>query len=210
MKEIDSLLQNNRRWVEKVEQEQPGFFQQLSEQQHPEYLWIGCSDSRVPANTIVGLLPGDIFVHRNVANQVIQTDINCLSVIEYAVKALKVKHILVCGHYGCGGVIAALHNQKNGLVDNWLRNVRDIYKRNQAEIDGLTDDQARADRLCELNVFEQVRNVCRTTIMQDAWQSGQEISVNGVIYDIKDGLLQDLGISIASEQEVQEKIQLGV
>jgi carbonic anhydrase len=210
MKEIDSLLQNNRRWVEKVEQEQPGFFQQLSEQQHPEYLWIGCSDSRVPANTIVGLMPGDIFVHRNVANQVIQTDINCLSVIEYAVKALKVKHILVCGHYGCGGVIAALHNQKNGLVDNWLRNVRDIYKRHQAEIDGLADDQARADRLCELNVFEQVRNVCRTTIMQDAWQSGQEISVNGVIYDIKDGLLQDLGISIASEQEVQEKIQLGV
>jgi carbonic anhydrase len=210
MKEINSLLQNNRRWVEKVEQEQPGFFQQLSEQQHPEYLWIGCSDSRVPANTIVGLMPGDIFVHRNVANQVIQTDINCLSVIEYAVKALKVKHILVCGHYGCGGVIAALHNQKNGLVDNWLRNVRDIYKRNQAEVDGLADEQARADRLCELNVFEQVRNVCRTTVLQDAWGERQEITVHGVIYGIKDGLLQDLDISIANNQELQEKIQLGV
>ena len=209
MKEIDILLQNNRHWVEKVEQEQPGFFQQLSEQQHPDYLWIGCSDSRVPANTIVGLMPGNVFVHRNVANQVIQTDINCLSVIEYAVKALKVKHILVCGHYGCGGVMAALHNQKNGLVDNWLRNVRDIYKRNQTEIDELADDHARADRLCELNVFEQVRNVCRTTILQDAWQSGQEITVNGVIYDIKDGLLQDLGISIASDQELKTKMQLG-
>ncbi len=206
MQKIDSLLKNNRQWVAKVEQEQPGFFQQLSEQQHPEYLWIGCSDSRVPANTIVGLMPGNVFVHRNVANQVIQTDINCLSVIEYAVKALKVKHILVCGHYGCGGVIAALHNQKNGLVDNWLRNVRDIYKRNQTEIDNLADDHARADRLCELNVFEQVRNVCRTTIMQDAWESGQEITVNGVIYDIKDGLLQDIGISIASDQELQEKL----
>lgn len=206
MKEIELLLQNNRNWVEKVEQEQPGFFQQLSEQQHPEYLWIGCSDSRVPANTIVGLLPGDVFVHRNVANQVIQTDINCLSVIEYAVKALKVKHILVCGHYGCGGVIAALHNQKNGLVDNWLRNVRDIYTRNQTEIDSLADDHARANRLCELNVFEQVRNVCRTTVLQDAWGEGQEITVHGVIYGIKDGLLQDLDISIANNQELQKKL----
>lgn len=210
MSKLEQLIQNNRAWADKIEQEQPGFFDQLSQQQHPEYLWIGCSDSRVPANTIVGLAPGEVFVHRNIANQVIQTDINCLSVIEYAVKALKVKHILVCGHYGCGGVIAALHNQKNGLVDNWLRNVRDIYKSNQAEIDNLSSDKERADRLCELNVFEQVRSVCRTTILQDAWTEGQEITVHGVIYDIKDGLLKDLDITISSTEELQDKMQLGL
>lgn len=206
MSQLQNLLDNNREWAAKIELEQPGFFEKLSKQQHPEYLWIGCSDSRVPANTIVGLLPGDVFVHRNVANQVIQTDINCLSVMEFAVKVLKVKKIIVCGHYGCGGVIAALHQQKNGLVDNWLRNVRDIYTRHQQSIDALPDDNARADRLCELNVVEQVRNVCRTTVMQDAWSAGQAITVHGVIYSISDGLLKDLEVSIASEKELNALI----
>lgn len=210
MKELDHLLNNNRQWVEKTEAQYPGFFKQLSDQQHPEYLWIGCSDSRVPANTIIGLRPGDVFVHRNVANLVLQTDINCLSVIEYAVKVLKVKHVIVCGHYGCGGVNAALHNQKNGLVDNWLRNVRDIYKYNQKKVDALDSDVERSNLLCELNVKDQVRNVCRTTILQDAWDSGQKITVHGVIYDINDGLLQDLSISISSDAELQEKMKRGV
>ena len=209
MKEIDFLLQNNRRWVEETESQHPGFFNQLSSQQHPEYLWIGCSDSRVPANTIVGLRPGDVFVHRNVANLVLQTDLNCLSVIEYAVKVLKVKHILVCGHYGCGGVNAALNNEKNGVVDNWLRNVRDVYIHHKHEVDKAGDEHARARRLCELNVEAQVRNVCRTTIIQDTWESGQELTVHGVIYDINDGLLQDLNISIRSELELEEKMHWG-
>lgn len=209
MKELERLLTNNRHWVADTELQHPGFFKQLSDQQNPEYLWIGCSDSRVPANTIIGLRPGDVFVHRNVANLVLQTDLNCLSVIEYAVKVLKVKQILVCGHYGCGGVNAALKNEKNGVVDNWLRNVRDVYIHHKQEVDALGSEQERARRLCELNVEAQVRNVCRTTIIQDTWESGQELTVHGVIYDINDGLLQNLNISIHSEQELEEKMRWG-
>ncbi len=210
MNKIEQLIDNNRAWVQETEARQPGFFRQLADQQHPDYLWIGCSDSRVPANTIVGLLPGELFVHRNVANQVVQTDLNCLSAVEFAVRVLKVKHIIVCGHYGCGGVIAALHNTRTGVTDNWLRNVRDIYTQNQTEIDALGDDQAKADRLCELNVIEQVRNVCRTTVIQDTWHQAQPLTVHGVIYRVGDGLLQDLNISVSNNRELQAKTRRGL
>ena len=181
--------------------ERPGFFAALTAQQRPEYLWIGCSDSRVPANEIVDLLPGELFVHRNVANVVVHTDLNCLSVIEYAVDALKVRHVIVCGHYGCSGVRAAYENQKIGLIDNWLRHVQDVRDDHRALLAGTASADAALDRLCELNVLEQAHHVCETTIVQDAWARGQPVSVHGVIYGIHDGRMRDLGFSAASDAE---------
>lgn len=199
--ELDTLLQNNREWAERIKQEQPDFFEQLAHQQSPQYLWIGCADSRVPANEILGLLPGEVFVHRNVANVVIHTDFNCLSVLQYAVEILKVRHIIVTGHYGCGGVRAALEHRSLGLIDNWLRNIKDIYHKYQSLFPELTTEE-KTDLLCELNVREQVSNVCHTTIMQDAWNRGQEVAVHGMIYSIKDGVLHDLDVNISSIEEI--------
>lgn len=202
MKTLRQLLDNNRQWSNAVTVNDPSFFRRLSQQQNPEYLWIGCSDSRVPANEIVGLLPGELFVHRNVANVVVHTDLNCLSVIQYAVDVLKVKHIIVCGHYGCGGVHAALQNKKFGLIDNWLRHIKDIHHTHRQIVAGEKDIQAQVDRLCELNVIEQVINVCETTIVQDAWARGQSLHVHGWIYGLKDGLLRDLGVSTNNADEM--------
>ncbi len=196
MRPLDNLFQNNRAWAERRVAERPDFFERLSSQQNPHYLWIGCSDSRVPANEIVGLLPGELFVHRNVANVVVHTDLNCLSVIQYAVEVLKVDHIIISGHYGCGGVRAAFDNQKLGLIDNWLRHVQDVRMRHAASIDALPDAEARARRLCELNVIEQALHVCETTVVQDAWARGQQLTVHGWIYDLHDGLLRDLRFSV--------------
>jgi len=201
MRRLNDLLDNNRVWAEGVRAQDPGFFTRLATQQSPEYLWIGCSDSRVPANQIVGLLPGTVFVHRNVANLVITTDLNCVSVMQFAVDVLKVKHIIVCGHHGCGGVWAALSNARLGLIDNWLRHVQDVRDRHQALLDSVTDEQARADRLCELNVVEQVAHVCRTTIVQDAWARGQDLTVHGWIYSLKDGLIRDLEMTVGQLDE---------
>ncbi len=195
MKSLQHIFEKNRVWAEKVEAEQPGFFEQLSKQQNPEYLWIGCADSRVPANEIIDLPPGEVFVHRNIANVVIHTDLNCLSVIQYAVEVLKVKHIIVCGHYGCGGVAASMDNKEHGLIDNWLRHIQDVYRLYAAELDAITDLAARKDRLCELNVIEQVANVCSTTMVRKAWRKGQPLHVHGWIYHLEDGLLNDLGVT---------------
>ena len=191
------LLESNRRWAAEMTAADPDFFRKLSHQQAPQYLWIGCSDSRVPANEIVGLLPGELFVHRNVANLVVHTDFNCLSVIQYAVDVLQVRDIIVCGHYGCGGVLAALDDDAHGLIDNWLRHIRDVAGKHAAELQALADGSPRIDRLCELNVREQVANVCRTTIVRGAWRRGQRLTVHGWIYRIQDGLLRDLGISVS-------------
>ncbi|MGK2912854.1 MAG: carbonate dehydratase [Porticoccaceae bacterium] len=196
---MKELFDNNRRWAAAIKLRQPDFFEKLSIQQAPEYLWIGCSDSRVPANEIVDLAPGELFVHRNVANIVVHTDLNCLSVMQYAVDFLKVKHIIVCGHYGCGGVRAAVCNQQLGLIDNWLRHVQDVQYKYAAELEALIDENARVDRVCELNVLEQVTNVCQTTVVQDAWRRGQDVAVHGWIYRLDDGLLQALGTRIASD-----------
>ncbi|WP_455201615.1 carbonate dehydratase [Kaarinaea lacus] len=204
MKLLTHLFANNKLWADSVERSKPGFFEKLSRQQAPEYLWIGCSDSRVPANEIVGLLPGDIFVHRNVANIVVHSDLNCLSVIQYAIEILKVKHVIVCGHYGCGGVKAAMSNEKHGLIDNWLRNIKDIYQLNEQKISALTTEQQKVDRLCEINVIEQVKSVVHTTIVQDAWDRGQELAVHGWIYSIADGLLRDLNVCITSKEQISE------
>jgi len=192
--DISELFENNRRWAEAMTAAEPGFFSELVDRQSPDYLWIGCSDSRVPANQIVGLPPGDVFVHRNVANIVVHTDLNCLSVLQYAVEVLSVRKVIVCGHYGCGGVKAALEGERHGLIDNWLRHVTDVQERHAAEIASLPAER-KLDRMCELNVVEQVANVCQTTIVEDAWQRGQELTVHGVVYDLRDGLLQDLGVS---------------
>lgn len=180
----------------------PEFFRRLSRQQAPEYLWIGCADSRVPANEIVGLLPGELFVHRNVANVVVHTDLNCLSVIQFAVDVLHVRHIIVCGHYGCGGVLGALRDARSGLIDNWLRHVQDVRRTYQAQLDELGTESERHDRLCELNVIEQVANVSQTTIVQDAWARGQQLAVHGWIYGLRDGLLHDLRINVTSASEL--------
>lgn len=196
MNTINKLFANNRRWAGRMNRQSPGFFRKLARQQAPGYLWIGCADSRVPANEIVGLLPGEMFVHRNVANLVIHTDMNCLSVLQYAVEVLKVKHIIVCGHYGCGGIRAAVEEQRHGLIDNWLRHVRDIYLRNEQTLTLVKGKDALLRRLCELNVGEQVANVANTTIVQDAWRRGQKLTINGWIYDIRDGLLKDLGVGL--------------
>lgn len=195
MPDLKHLFQNNLHWSENIRAQKPDFFDKLSHQQAPEYLWIGCSDSRVPANEIVGLLPGEMFVHRNVANVVVHTDFNCLSVIEYAVEVLKVKHIIVCGHYGCGGVAAALQDSRLGLIDNWLRHIREVWKKYETELNTISDPQARHHRLCELNVVEQVANVCNTTIVQKAWDRKQDLTIHGWIYGLQNGLIRDLKVS---------------
>jgi carbonic anhydrase len=193
---LSRLLENNRAWAESLTRGDPGFFERLKSLQAPEYLWIGCSDSRVPANQIVGLAPGELFVHRNVANVVVHTDLNCLSVLQFAVDVLHVRHVIVCGHYGCGGVLAALRDEKLGLIDNWLRHVQDVRSKHAGEIEKLGDERERAARLCELNVVEQVRNVGGTTVVRDAWRRGQELFVHGWIYDVGDGLLRDLDVTL--------------
>ena len=190
--EIASLFENNRRWAAEVERVDPGFFSRLVGQQKPRFLWIGCADSRVPANQITGLAPGEVFVHRNIANLVVHTDLNCLSVLQFAVDLLRVRHVIVCGHYGCSGVHAALHGVKVGLADNWLRHVQDVAGNHAAELQAIGDAAARGRRLCELNVAAQVRHVCEATVVQDAWAAGRPLSVHGWIYGVENGLLRDL------------------
>jgi carbonic anhydrase len=204
MKVLKQLFDNNRRWASSQTKSDPDFFNRLLHQQSPEYLWIGCSDSRVPANEIVGLLPGELFVHRNVANLVVKDDLNCLSVIQFAVDALNVKHIIVCGHYGCGGVKAVLDNAKIGLVDKWLHNLKPVKENFQSNLFEIKDEASRFNKLCELNVVEQVFNVCNTEIIQKAWQRNQSITVHGWIYDIKDGLLQDLDVCVTNPTELEK------
>ncbi len=196
MKYLPQLFANNRAWAARLSAEDPDFFETLAKQQSPEYLWIGCSDSRVPANEIVGLMPGEIFVHRNISNLVIHSDMNCLSVLQFAVEVLKVKHVIVCGHYGCGGVKAAIEEQPHGLIDNWLRPIRETAGKHEKELSAL-DLERKIDRLCEWNVKEQVQNVANTTIVQEAWKRGQRLTVHGWIYGIKDGILRDLDVSVA-------------
>lgn len=202
MSGIDQLLDNNKRWSQKSVAENPRFFADLADQQNPDYLWIGCSDSRVSANVIVDLAPGEVFVHRNVANLVNHTDMNCLSVIQFAVEVLQVEHIIVCGHFGCGGVQAAMETKRHGLIDNWLRHIQDTANRHGELLDPLTDPQEKLDKLCQLNVVEQVINVGETTIVLDAWNRGQELSIHGWIYGLKDGLIRDLGISVDRPEEL--------
>jgi len=202
MRVLKDLFERNKKWAERIKNSDPEFFFELSKQQSPKYLWIGCSDSRVPANEIVDMPPGEIFVHRNIANLVIHTDMNCLSVIQFAVEILKVKHIIICGHYGCGGIQAAMENTEHGLIDNWLRNIKDIYRFHQTKIDALKDKIQKLDLMCELNVIEQVANICHTTIVQNAWKSGQDLAVHGWIYSIKDGILKDLDVCITNLEEI--------
>jgi carbonic anhydrase len=204
MKTLPHLFERNRAWAQRIREQDPEFFQKLAQQQAPEYLWIGCSDSRVPANQIVGVLPGELFVHRNVANVVVHTDLNCLSVMQFAVDVLKVKHVIVCGHYGCSGVRAALYQECLGLVDNWLRHVQDVREKHEAELANLPDLEQRHNRLCELNVVEQVANVCQTSIVRDAWRRGQEVAVHGWIYGLQDGLLRDLNTTITRPAKPRE------
>lgn len=204
VKQLSELLENNRTWALRMTRQDKGFFQRLVNQHTPEYLWIGCSDSRVPANEIVGLLPGELFVHRNVANVVIHTDLNCLSVIQYAVEVLKVKHIIVCGHYGCGGVEAAMANKKLGLIDNWLRHVQDVQQKHQQRLAEDMSHQDTLDVLCELHVIEQVVNVCRTTIVREAWEREQNLTVHGWLYSLQDGLVRDMGISVSDPALLDE------
>ncbi|MFO7527263.1 MAG: carbonate dehydratase [Marinobacter sp.] len=210
MGQLDNLLDKNRAWANGIKSVDPKFFDRLSNQQAPEYLWIGCADSRVPANQIVDLLPGELFVHRNVANVVVHTDFNCLSVLQFAIEVLKVKHILVVGHYGCGGVRAALRNEGFGLISHWLRHVQDVRDRHQATLDAITSEQDRIDRLCELNVVEQVGHVCQNNIVQEAWRRGQPLTVHGFVYDVADGLLRDMGLSISNEEERDQVRQIAV
>jgi carbonic anhydrase len=202
MRILSHLFANNRAWAKEITAREPDFFSRLSRQQTPQYLWIGCSDSRVPANQIVGLLPGEMFVHRNVANLVVHTDLNCLSAIQFAVEVLRVGHIIVCGHYGCGGVLASLRDDKLGLIDNWLRHVQDVRLKYRAQLDALETEARRHDRLCELNVIEQVVNVSRTTVVREAWARGQALAVHGWIYKLTDGLLRDLGMCVTTETEL--------
>ncbi|HEV7682440.1 MAG TPA: carbonate dehydratase [Pyrinomonadaceae bacterium] len=201
MPTLEDLLARNRVWAAKITAQDPQFFETLSKQQAPQYLWIGCSDSRVPANQIIGVSPGELFVHRNVANVVVHTDLNCLSVMQYAVDVLEVKHLIVCGHYGCGGVQAALDNLRLGLIDNWLRHVQDVRQKHQTLLDGI-DATERVNKLCELNVIEQVVNVCQTTIVQSAWGRGQELTIHGWIYGLRDGLIRDLNVSTNQQNEL--------
>jgi carbonic anhydrase len=207
MRTLDDLFKNNQEWSERIRRQDPEFFAKLSRQQSPTYLWIGCADSRVPANQIVGLLPGDIFVHRNLANMVVHTDLNCLSVMQFAVDILKVKHIIVVGHYGCSGVQAAMRRSRVGLADNWLRHVQDVHEKHEHALAACDSEGAAADRLCELNVVEQVANVCQTTIARDAWERGQELSVHGWIYGIADGLARDLGTTVSDFREAAPTYQ---
>jgi len=205
---IQDLMQRNMAWADAQKEIDPEFFHRLSLQQNPEYLWIGCSDSRVPANQVVGLDPGELFVHRNIANVVLHTDFNCLSVVQFAVDVLKVRHIIVCGHYGCGGIKAALDDQEFGLVDNWLRHIKDIYVQHKQEIEHLRYEQQRVNRMCELNVIEQVNNLTKTKIVQNAWKRGQELSIHGVIYSIADGLLKELKLNTQDTQAIDSVFKM--
>ena len=200
---LQDLLRNNAEWAARVSREDPGFFDRLSRQQAPKYLWIGCSDSRVPANQVVDLAPGEVFVHRNIANVVVHTDLNCLSVIQFAVDVLKVEHILVVGHYGCGGVHAALTGARVGLADNWIRHVGDVAEKHGALLAHAGDTPLRHDRLCELNALEQVANVCQTTIVRDAWARGQKLIVHGWVYTLRDGLVHDLGLNVSASDQLE-------
>jgi carbonic anhydrase len=209
MKKLPQVFENNKKWAESVKQSDPSFFERLSEGQSPKILWIGCSDSRVPANNVCGLDPGEMFVHRNIANIVAHGDINCLSVVQYAVEVLKIEDIVVCGHYGCGGVRAAVANQSCGLIDNWLQNIKDVYALNKTELNALTHDKEKQlDRLCELNIVQQVENLCRTTIVQDAWQRGETLNVHGWVYNMHDGILHDMDLCISGIDQVSEIFRL--
>lgn len=201
---LSDLLDNNKQWARFMEIQCPGFFKELSEQQKPEYLWIGCSDSRVPANEIVGMLPGELFVHRNIANLVLHTDLNCMAVLHYAVEVLKVKHIIVCGHYGCGGVKAALGNQDLGLIDNWLRHLKDIGFEYRDILNAEADEDQRVDRLCELSVQKQVTNICHSKVVQRAWKNNHELTVHGWIYSIEDGIIKELNVDISGLEDIPE------
>lgn len=196
MSTIKHLFENNKRWVDEILAQDPTFFKNLSEQQSPKYLWIGCSDSRVPANELLGMMPGEVFVHRNIANQVIHTDLNCLSVIQFAVEILKVKDIIVCGHYRCGGIKAAFYDESLGLIDNWLRHIQNVYRFNKKKLDAIADDAGRMNLLCELNVIEQVANVANSTILRGAWLANQNVTVHGLVYNVDDGILKDLNVSV--------------
>jgi carbonic anhydrase len=202
MHPLDPLFKKNRKWAEDILRRDPEFFATLSRQQEPEYLWIGCSDSRVPANEICGLLPGEIFVHRNVANLVVHSDLNCLSVMQYAVDVLRIKHIIVVGHYGCGGIRAALQTKKLGLIDNWLRHVQDVSTKHTDHLACYSDESSRVDRLCELNVIAQTLNAAQTTIVQNAWDRGQDLTIHGWVYGLKDGLVRDLGITLSNLEDL--------
>tara|TARA_R110002072_G_scaffold107728_12_gene234099 strand:- start:730 stop:1362 length:633 start_codon:yes stop_codon:yes gene_type:complete len=205
---LDVLFEKNRDWALSVKTNDPLFFEKLSAQQSPEYLWIGCSDSRVPANQIVGLMPGEVFVHRNVANMVVHTDLNCLTVLQYAVDVLKVKHVMVVGHYGCGGVAAAYENADNGLIDNWLRNIKDVQYHHQLQLDAIEDKTQRLELLCELNVVSQVSNVCHTTIVQNAWRRGQPLAIHGWVYSLADGLLKDLDCTVDRAEQIADAYRI--
>jgi len=207
-KSYTRLLENNKSWVKKKLELDPNYFNKLSGGQNPEYLWIGCSDSRVPANQITGTQPGEIFVHRNIANMVIHTDMNMLSVLSYAVEVLKVKHIIVCGHYGCGGVLAAMGNKQYGLIDNWLRHIKDIYRLYEKELDSIQDTEARGRRLVELNVIEQVGDLSKTSIVQNAWERKQPLHVHGWVYDIHDGIINDLGVTLTGSDSLRNVFKL--
>ena len=207
-KSYNQLLENNRKWVADQLSIDPSYFQKLANSQHPEYLWIGCSDSRVPANQITGTLPGDIFVHRNIANMVIHSDMNMLSVLSYAVEVLKVKHIIVCGHYGCGGVLAAMENKQFGLIDNWLRHIKDVYRLHYKELNSIQDKKQKADRLVELNVIEQVQDLGKTSIVQNAWKREQPLHLHGWVYDVKDGLIKDLGVNFKGTDDLHSVFHL--
>ncbi len=203
------LFEKNKQWAERVNASNPDFFAQLARQQNPDYLWIGCSDSRVSASQIIDVAPGEVFVHRNIANVVVHTDLNCLSVMQYAVEVLRVKHVIVCGHYGCGGVRAAMQNREHGLIDNWLRHIKDVYRYHQAKIDACETEHEKIERLCELNVIEQVANVCHTTIVQNAWRAGQDLAVHGWIYSLEDGILRDLDVCVTRPEEISRTHRLG-
>ena len=204
MSSLEHLFENNLAWASEIKRTDPGFFSRLSKQQTPDYLWIGCSDSRVPANQIIDLPPGDVFVHRNIANVVVHSDLNCLSVLQYSVEMLKVKHIIVCGHYGCGGVQAAMEDTEHGLIDSWLRHIKDVGRFNADELNGLQPG-TKLDRLCELNVIEQVSNVCNSSVVKKAWRDGVKLAVHGWIYSIQDGIVRDLKTSISSLQQLQDR-----
>jgi carbonic anhydrase len=206
---LEHLFRNNREWAAAISGKDADFFKKLAAQQSPEYLWIGCSDSRVPANELLGLLPGQVFVHRNIANLVVHTDLNCLSVLQFAIDVLGVKHVIVCGHYACSGVHSALVRRRIGLADNWLRHVQDVHQKHERYLSAALPDKERHDRLCELNVIEQVANICQTTIVQDAWERGQNLTIHSWIYGVQDGLLRDLGVTVGSADELSAKLQTG-
>ena len=208
MSQLKKLYENNVKWAENIKKYRPNFFSDLSKQQSPDYLWIGCSDSRVVSEQLVGLQPGELFVHRNIANVVVPTDLNCLSVIQFAVEVLKVKHIIVCGHYGCGGVKASMESIEHGLIDNWLCHIKDVHQKYEEELMGIYDETERLDRLCELNVIEQVKNICHTTVVQRAWRNYKELSVHGCVYTLETGILKDLGVRYSTMRDMNDIYQL--